>query len=151
MRRFWYFDVSVWSGEKKLCLLGLWQNSVLAPYCKDWEPSYPLNTSKGLQLPWIPLRHLQTPPRHPQTHPDIPQTHSRHLQGTQHANRRQQTLPETPKHWQVLFEYVWQCRLASVVVCLHVLFPGYVWEVSVGCLGGVWGYLSVNHGNRTFR
>ena len=83
-------------------------------------------------------------PRHP---PDIPKTPPRYLQGTQHANRRQQTPPDTPKHWQVLFEYVWRCPLASVVVCLHVLFPGYVWGVSLGCLVGVWGYLSGNHGS----
>ena len=37
MRRFWYFDVSVWSGEQKLWYFGLCQNGVLAPYCKDWE------------------------------------------------------------------------------------------------------------------
>ena len=35
MRRFWYFDVSVWSGEQKLFLLGMCQNGVLAPYCRD--------------------------------------------------------------------------------------------------------------------
>ena len=46
----------------------------------------------------------------------------------------------------MLFEYVWQCPLASVVVCWHVMFPGDVWGclgdvwgVSGGCLGGVWG------------
>ena len=65
MRRFWYFDVSVWSGEQKLFLLGLCQNGVLAPYCRDWEPRYPPNTSKRLRFPWIPLRYPHTPPRHP--------------------------------------------------------------------------------------
>ena len=35
MQQFWYFDVSVKSGEKKLCLLGQCQNGVLAPYCID--------------------------------------------------------------------------------------------------------------------
>ena len=47
----------------------------------------------------------------------------------------------------MLFEYVWQCPLASVVVCWHVMFPGDVW----GCLGDVWGvsgrYLSGIYGN----
>ena len=35
---FWYFEVSLWSGEKKSCLSGLCQNNVMAPYCKGWEP-----------------------------------------------------------------------------------------------------------------
>ena len=47
----------------------------------------------------------------------------------------------------MLFEYVWQCPLASVVVCWHVMFPGDVWV----CLGDVWGvserYLSGIYGN----
>ena len=38
--------------------------------------------------------------------------------------------------------------MASVVVCLHVLFNGDVWGVSVGYLGGVRGYLSGIHGNQ---
>ena len=80
-------------------------------------------------------------PGHP---PDTPQTHPRHLQGTQHANRREQTPPDTPGHWQVLFEYVWRCQLASVVVGLHVVFSGDVWRVSLGWMGGVWGYLGVS-------
>ena len=48
----------------------------------------------------------------------------------------------------MLFEYVLRFQLASVVVCLHVLFPEDVWGVPVGCLGGVWGYLSGIHGNQ---
>ena len=84
-------------------------------------------------------------PKHP---PDIPKAPPRYLQGTQHSNRRQQTPPDTPKHWEALFEYVWRCQLASVVVCLHVLFNGDVWGVSVGYLGGVRGYLSGIHGNQ---
>ena len=35
---FWYFEVSLWSGEKKSCLSRLCQNNVMAPYCKGWEP-----------------------------------------------------------------------------------------------------------------
>ena len=57
---FWYFDVSVWSDEKKMGLSGLCQNSVTAPYCKDWEARYPPNTSERLWCPWIPLRYPQT-------------------------------------------------------------------------------------------
>ena len=78
--------------------------------------------------------------------PDTTQTSSRHPQGIPREhnmptddNRRQQTLPDTQNHWQVLFEYVWWCLLAFVVVCWHVVFPGAVWGVSGRCLGGVWG------------
>ena len=64
-----------------------------------------------------------------------------------HSNRRQQTSPKNPRNWQVLFEKVWQCFLASVVVCWHSLFPGDICGVSGRSLRGVWGYLSGTHGN----
>ena len=60
-----YFDVSVWSDEKKMGRSGLCQNNVTAPYCKDWEARYPPNTSERLRCPRIPLRYPQTPNRHP--------------------------------------------------------------------------------------
>ena len=128
MRRFWYFDVSLWSVDKKSCLSKLSNKCVFTPYCKDWEPIYPLNTFVRLRFPWILLRFPQTPP-------NIPLITPWHLCGTWHANRRQQTLPKTPRNWQVLFEKVWQCFLASFVVCWHFIFPGDIW----GCLGGPWG------------
>ena len=75
----------------------------------------------------------QTPPRHP---PDTPKASPANI-------TCQQTPTDTarhPKSLTVLFEYVWWCLLAFVVVCWHVVFPGAVWGVSGGCLGGVWGY-----------
>ena len=45
--------------------------------------------------------------------------------------------PVPPGHWQVLFEYVSWCRLASDVVCCSLEYL----EVSVGCLGGACGIL----------
>ena len=74
--------------------------------------------------------------------PDIPQTTpgSRRCQQTStDAARHKQTAPDTQRHWKVLLEYIWRCLLASVVLCWHLLLPGDVWGVSVGCLGGVWG------------
>ena len=112
---------------QKFCLSGLCLNSVFAPYCKDWELTYPPSTSERLQFLWISLRHPQISPRQPHGI-------SREHKTPTDANRHQQTMPDTPRHWQVLFEYVWQCPLASVVVCWHVMFPGDVW----GCLGDIW-------------
>ena len=140
MRRFRYFDVSVWSSEKKLFLFGLCQNGVLAPFCKDWEPIFPPNTSKRLRFPWIPLIYPQTPP-------DITQTPPRHIQGTGHANRQPQTPIDTTRHSQTAPVSVLGCLAVSVGVCWHVVFPGDIWGVSLGCLGGVGGYLSGNFGN----
>ena len=88
----------------------------------------------------MPPDTTQTSPRHPQ---GIPSEHNMPTD----ANRRQQTLPDTQNHWQVLFEYVWWCLLAFVVVCWHVVFPGAVW----GSLGNVWvvsGHLSGVNGNQ---
>ena len=114
---------------QKLCLSGLCLNSVFAPYCKDWEPTYPPSTSERLQFLWIPLRYPS----------DTPQTTPWHLQGTQHTNRHQQTHTDTPRHRQVLFEYVWQLSLG---ICCHLLACHVLWRrlgVSGGCLGSVWG------------
>ena len=80
----------------------------------------------------------QTTPRHP---PDTPKASLGNItcqQTLTDANRRQQTLPDTQNLWQVLFENVWWCLLAFVVVCWHVVFPGAVWGVSGGCLGVFW-------------
>ena len=115
-----------------------------APYCKDWNPRNSSNMSECLQFPWVPLRYPQitplTSPKHP---PDI----SRELKISTDDNRRQQTPPDTLRYRQVLFEYVWRCLLAHVVVCWHLEFPGDVWGLFRGCLGGVWGYMSGIHGN----
>ena len=85
--------------------------------------------------------------RHPPDIPQTPQDISREVKMSTDENRRQQTPPDTLRHWQVLFEYDWRCLLARVVVCWHLEFLGHVWGVSGGCLGGVYGYLSDIHGN----
>ena len=138
MLRFWYFDVSLCLVDNKLCLSELSNKSVFTPYCKDWEPIYPPNTFVGLRFPWIQLSFPQTPSKHS---PDNPTASHEHDMPTD-ANRRQQTPPKTPRNWQVLFEKVWQCFLASIVVVWHFMFPGDIWGVSGRSLRGVWGYLS---------
>ena len=40
---------------QKLSLSGLCLNRVFAPYCMDWEPTYPPSTSERLQFLWISL------------------------------------------------------------------------------------------------
>ena len=62
-------------------------------------------------------------------------------------NMRQQTPPDILKQHLSVSEGVWGCFLASVVVCWHLDFPGDVWGMSEGYLGGVYGYLSGIHGN----
>ena len=83
-------------------------------------------------------------PKHP---PDIPKTPPSYLQGTQHANRHQQTPMDTARHTQTAPVSVLGCLAVSVGVCWHVVFLGDIWGVSLGCLEGVWGYLSGNHGH----
>ena len=140
MRPFWYFNVSVWWGERKACLLGMCQSSVLAPYCKEWGPKYPPNTSKRLRFPWMPLRYRQTPPRYPPDTTRHARDTPRHLQGTWHVNRRQETPTDTLRHNQAAPSVsggVWQCG----GVCWQLLacrVPwrglGSVWGMSGGCL-----------------
>merc|ERR1711989_259976 len=78
----------------------------------------------------------QIPPNTPQTSPRHPPDISRKQDMQTDNNRRQLTPPDILKQRLSVFWVVWRCLLASVVVCLHVLFPGDVWGVSVGYLGG---------------
>ena len=63
-------------------------------------------------------------------------------------NKRQQTPPGILKQHLSVILGVWQCLLASVVVCWHVMFPGDALGVSGGCLGGVWWHLEWHHLNQ---
>jgi len=54
---------------------------------------------------------------------------------------------DTARHTQTAPVSVLGCLAVSVGVCWHVVFPGDSWGVSLGCLVGVWGYLSGNHGS----
>ena len=134
MRRFWYFDVSLWSVDKKSCLSKLNNKCVFTPYCKDWEPIYPLNTFVRLRFPWIQLRFPQTPPKH------SPDNHISSLWNM----TCQQTPTDTAKDPKKLTGAVWESLavfLGIVVVCWHFMFPGDIWGVSGSSLRGVWGYL----------
>ena len=130
LERFWYLNVSVWSGDKKSRLSGLCKINILAPCCKDREPRYTPSASDRLWFPLTPLWCHQTLP---QTSPGHPQGIPRERDMPTEANRGQKTPTETARHWQVLFEYVWWCLLASVVAFWHFVFPGAVG----GCLGDV--------------
>ena len=129
---------------KKSCLLGRCQNGVLAPYCKDWEPRYPPNTSKRLQFLWIPFRYHQTPPRHPTET-------SKTFQGNITC---QKTPTDTARHPKTMTGSVWVCLvvLIGVYCCLFACRVPWrclwdVWGMCLGCLGGVWRYLSGICGN----
>ena len=99
---------------------------------------------KRIRAPPISINTTQNTPRH---HPDIPQTPPRQLQGTQHANRRQQTPTDTTRHTQTALSVtlgVWQCLLASVGMLCSLGMPwgclGDVWVVS----GGIWSGIHLN-------
>ena len=136
---FWYLNVSVWSLVRwhNLCLSGLCLNSVFAPYCKTENP--------------------HTPQAHPSAsnfyeyHSDTPQTSPRQPRGIskEHkiptdTNRHTHTPPDTPRHRQVLFEYVWQVAtvpwhlLSSVGMSCSLQTSGGVWWMSGECLGDIW-------------
>ena len=131
---FWYFDVSVWSDEKKVGLSGQYQNSVKAPYCQDWEARYPPKHIRAPPMsrntPQIPPDTHQTSPRHP---PDISREHEKLTDD----NRRQQTPPDTLKQHLSVSWGVWSCLFVSVGVCCCLLAPCVLWR----SLGGVWGVL----------
>ena len=132
---FWYFDVSVWSDEKKMGLSGLCQNSVTAPYCKDWEPRYP---QKAFECLPFQKYHLDTPrclPQHPPYTPKRSPENTRHQQTTTHNNRRQQTQRDSFRHPKTLTFAVWLCLAVFVGFCCRLLASRAPWRY----LGGVWG------------
>ena len=140
MWRFWYFDVSLWSVDKKSRLSKLSNKCVFTPYCKDWEPIYPLNTFVRLRFPWIQLRFPQTPPKHS---PDNPMASLRNM-------TCQQTPTDTAKDPKKLTGAVWESLAMFLGICCCLLafhFPWGYLGVSGRTLRGVWGYLSGIHGN----
>ena len=114
---------------QKLCLSGLCLNSVFAPYCMDWEPTYP---PKHIRAPPISMNTTQICFRHPPDNPVVSPRNTTYQQTPTDTNRHRQTLQDTDR---CCLSMSGICPLASVVVCWHVMFPGDVW----GCLGDVWG------------
>ena len=132
MWRFWYFDVSVWSVDRKPYHSRLCQNSVFTPYCKDWEPIYPPNTFVHLQFPWIQLRFTQTPPKHSPDNPIASLWNIKCQHTPTDANRHPQRTQETDRC----------CLRKSGSVSWHLLLSVGIpcsQGISGGCLGGVWG------------
>ena len=126
---------------KKSCILGMCQNSVLAPYCMDWEPKHPPMTSQCLRFSWIPLIYLQTPPTHP---PDTPKV-------SPGNNTCQQTSTDTARHPKTLTGAAWVCLAVSFGICCGLLACRVPWRcmggvcgMSVGCLWDIWGCLGVS-------
>ena len=115
------------------------QNSVLALYCKEWEPRYPPNKSKRLWFPWKPLRYPQTPP-------DIPQKPPRHLTDTPQTSPGNMTCKQRTtnanRHRQTYSSSTGRCLGVSGGVCWRLLMSVGMYcslERPWGCLGNVWG------------
>ena len=119
--RFWYFDIQYVSGANYSFVSGFWQNSVTAPYCRDWEPRY---SQTHPSASYFHEYHSDTP-RHP---PDIPQTPTRHLQRPEDANRQQQTPPDTNRQPQTPENTEKCCLITSGSVCW-----GHLMSVGVSC------------------
>ena len=146
--RFWYFDVQYVSGVNYYFVSWLWQNSVTAPYCRDWEPRYPKTHPSAFDFHEY---HSDTP-RYP---PYLPQTPPRRLQWARDANRQQQTPTDTGRCTQTALVSVFGCLGLSVCVWWRLLLSVGIslsLDMSIGCLGDVWvrieRCLSVIHGNQ---
>ena len=97
---------------------------------------------KNIQAPLISMNTTQIPLDNPQTTPRYPTDTPRHLQGTQHANRRQQMPTDTARHFWTLTGAVWVCLAVSIGVCCRLFACcaprrclGGVCGMSGGCLG----------------
>ena len=134
---FWYFDVALWSNEKKTRAFSGCAKIVMPLHTAGTENPETPNTSKCLTYPWISLRHPQTPTRHP---PDTPQAFpgSRRCQQTTTDTTRHKTKqnrqPHTPKETD-------KSSLSTSGGVCWSLFS------SVSISVGIWGYLNGIHGN----
>ena len=85
----------------------------------------------------IPSDTPQTPLRHPHTSPRHPLVTSMNKKTPTNANWHCQTYSNSTRQCLGVSRAGSLSLLASVVICWHLLFPGDVWGVSGGCLGGV--------------
>ena len=125
---FWYFDVSVWSDEKKWAFQGC-AKIVLRLHTARTEKTDTPQTHPSASN--VHEYHSDTS-KHP---PDIPQTPARYLQGVWDAkddNRRQQTPPDTLKQHMSVSWGVWSCFFVSVGVWCCLLVPCVLWRSLVG-------------------
>ena len=121
-------------GLSELC-----QSSVKAPYCKDWEPRYPQNTSQRLPSQNYHLDTPRCPPQRPPYTPKRSPEDTRRQQTTTDANRHRHMYSNSTCQCLRVSGAVCLCLVASVFVCLHLLLPGDVWWVSGICLVFFWG------------
>ena len=138
---FWGLSMVRW---KKWCFSGLCQNSTAALYYKGWEPDTPQTHPNFHEYHWDIL---WTPPGTTQDTSQTSQGNKWWRQMTTDANRHKQPAPDTPRHWEVLFEYVWRCLLASVGVSCFMEISWGMSGVSEWCLWGIGGYLGGINGN----
>ena len=128
MRPFWYFNVSVWSGEKSFSFQGYAKIVCWLHIARTENPDTPQTHPSASNFHEY---HTEHPP-------DIPQTTLRHLQGTWHAKKRQQTPTDTARHPKTLPCAVWVCLAVSFgASCSLLLSVGM--SCSLDMSGAVWG------------
>ena len=131
MRRFWYFDVSVWSVDKNRTDQGCVKIVFSLHTARTENPYTPQTYSSASNFHEY---HSDTP-RHPsgssQTPPDIPRENEMPTDN----KRCQETLPDFLKQHLSVSWGLWQCLLACVGMSCSAEMPwgyqGNVW----GCLG----------------
>ena len=98
MWTFWYFDISVWPGEKIL------------PF-RTLPKQYEFSTIQGMRTEITLQTHANTSDihkHHSYTPPMPPQTLSRHIQTTKEANTYQQTSADVNTHFQPTSNNTWE-------------------------------------------
>ena len=142
MRPFWYFNVSVGSGEKSFAFQDCAWIVILLHTERTENPHTPQAHPSASNFHKYHSDISQTPPRHP---PDIPQTPpdvSREHDMPTDDNRCQGT---DARHTQTAPVCVLKCLSVSVCVCWCLLVccvpwrcHGVIWGMSGGCLKDIW-------------
>ena len=134
---FWYFEVSLWSGEKSHAFPGCAKIMLWLLTAKAENPKHICALPISKNSTQIPSDTPQTPLRHPHTSPRHPLVTSMNKKTPTNANWHCQTYSNSTRQCLGVSRAGSLSLLASVVICWHLLFPGDVWGVSGGCLGGV--------------
>ena len=134
MRRFWYFDVLEWSGEKSCSFLACAKMVFWLHTARTESP----DTPKHIQAPLISMNTTQISPDTPQISHRHPPDISREQDMQTDNNRRQLTPPDILKQCLSVFWGVWRCLLASVgMSCSLDIYGGCLWDVC-GVSWGIW-------------
>ena len=138
MRPFWYFNVSLGSGEKSFAFQDCAWIVILLHTERTENPHTPKTHSSASNFCKYPSDIPQISLRHPQTSPRQAYGISSEHKTLTDANRHRQTPKDNARCCLSMSGSVPWHLLSSVGMSCSLETSGVVWGVSGGCLGDIW-------------